>query len=141
MSNVKQNATQIDNQEFPGRLGLTPEMLEQNPLQTYRSSAWDLAGQLSFPHKKDEAWRWVDLSELNFAELQQANGNARIDALSSDQRESLTKNEKDYSGSLIISPAGVVRQVDANLEQAGVIFTDFKTAQTDYSELVSYLER
>ena len=139
MANVKQNTTQIDNHEFPGRLSLTPEMLEHSPLQTYRRSAWELAAQLSFPLKKDEAWRWVDLSELNFAELQQVNGSAKTAAFTPDQFKGLTKREKGYSGSLFISPAGVVRQVDSNVERAGVIFTDFKFAEKDYPELVAKL--
>ncbi len=139
MANVKQNTTQIDNHEFPGRLSLTPEMLAHSPLQTYRRSAWELAAQLSFPLKRDEAWRWVDLSELNFAELQQADGRAKTAALSPDQLKDLTKSGRSYLGSLIISPAGVVRQVDANVERAGVIFTDFKTAEKDYPELIAKL--
>jgi len=140
MANVKQNTTQIDNHEFPGRMKLTPEMLEHSPLQTYRRSAWELAAQLSFPLKKDEAWRWVDLSELNFAELQQADGRAKTAALTPDQLKGLTKSGRGYLGSLIISPAGVVRQiVSTNVERAGVIFTDFRSAEKDYPELVAKL--
>ena len=139
MANVKQNTTQIDNHEFPGRLSLTPEMLAHSPLQTYRRSAWELAAQLSFPLKRDEAWRWVDLSELNFAELQQADGRAKTAALSPDQLKDLTKSGRSYLGNLIISPAGVVRQVDANIERAGVIFTDLNTGEKDYPELVAKL--
>jgi len=139
MANVKQNTTQIDNHEFPGRLSLTPEMLAHSPLQTYRRSAWELAAQLSFPLKKDEAWRWVDLSELNFAELQQADGRAKTAALSPHQLKDLTKSGRSYLGNLIISPAGVVRQVDANIERAGVIFTDLNTGEKDYPELVAKL--
>jgi len=139
MANVKQNTTQIDNHEFPGRLNLTPEMLAHSPLQTYRRSAWELAAQLSFPLKKDEAWRWVDLSELNFAELQQADGRAKTAALSPHQLKDLTKSGRSYLGNLIISPAGVVRQVDANIERAGVIFTDLNTGEKDYLELVAKL--
>jgi len=139
MANVKQNTTQIDNHEFPGLLSLTPEMFEHSPLQTYRRSAWELAAQLSFPLKKDEAWRWVDLSKLNFAALQQSNGSAKAAAFTPEQLEGLTKRENGHSGSLIISPAGVVRQVDATVERAGVIFTDFRSAEKDYPELVAKL--
>jgi Fe-S cluster assembly protein SufD len=137
MANAKRNTTQIDNHEFPGRLRLVQEMLAVSPLQAYRRSAWELAEQLSFPSKKDEAWRWVDLSELNFAELRQVNGSAKAAAFTPDQLKSLTKREKGYSGSLIVSPAGVIRQVDAKAEHAGVIFTDFRTAEKEYPELVA----
>jgi len=106
VANSNRNTTQIDNEAFPGHLVFAPENLASNALQAYRQSAWDLAKELSFPAKKAEDWRWVDLSELDFRELRQPNGSLKASTPAIDQVKALKQGEKVYLGSLLVSPAG-----------------------------------
>ncbi|MFZ3070888.1 MAG: Fe-S cluster assembly protein SufD [Anaerolineaceae bacterium] len=134
--------TIIDNKDFPGLLHLDLGDLtvpSQLPLVDYHQAAWKLAQTLPFPSKKDDSWRRTDLSGLVFEQLKPA-GSASGKVASRVKRSYDAVNSTgEFSGRLLVAGSQVYQQVNPEVESRGVIFTDFRTAETQYPGLVSSL--
>jgi Fe-S cluster assembly protein SufD len=109
----------------------TPEKFRQ-----YYENAWNSYLQQSLPTTKDEAWRRTDIRALNVGafHLPETNGS---DPTTPTPKELLQPLVGDHHGGQIaISPAGVQREVDPDLEAAGLIYTELNTAQRNHPLIV-----
>lgn len=139
MANSILNKNIIDNADFPGKLGAKLEFQENEALWEYRSTAWRTAQQLSFPAKKDEAWRWVNFEGLDFANLQLPKKPSKNQLYPGNHSQSGSESIKGYSATLSITTTRVNQQIEPDLDQSGIVFLDFKTAEETHPQLLEKL--
>lgn len=109
----------------------TPEKFRQ-----YYENAWNSYLQQSLPTTKDEAWRRTDIRALNVGafHLPETNGSVPTAPTPKELLQPLVGDH--HGGQIVISPAGVQREVDPELEAAGLIYTDLNTAQRNHPGIV-----
>ncbi len=104
-----------------------PEV-EDSSLRDYRQSAWEAYQSLSFPTKLDEPWRRTDISQLkteSFSLFKKSEKEQQLPRHVYDP-----KTADDLRSGQIIAGAGVNDcSINRALEDKGVIFEDFHTAE------------
>ncbi len=119
---------------------LTSEALEalieryQEPtwLADERRAAWRTYQATPFPTNRDERWRYSELERFAIDGLALVEG-PRDRSVS--ERIGMRITDSDAEGTLVLK-GGVVVHHDSRLKQAGVIFTDLRSALRDHEELV-----
>ncbi len=122
------------------RLPFTAEMLpkdEPQLLAEYRRAAWETYQRLPMPHRKMEAWRRTDIRDLR-------GENLRLPAPEAYRTlppppEALTRPlvDREHGGQMLLLPGGFQRDVQADLDAQGVIFTDLRTAAAEHPDLLA----
>jgi len=125
--------------DFAFTYDMLPEVKDKS-LQAYRQKAWDAYQTLSFPSKKDEAWRRTDIRGLN---TEVFNLPLPLEEeefkLPPTQCVDLISEGEQSAGQIIQGNVQTVRRLDPELEAKGVIFTNFQSAEDDYPELLGKL--
>lgn len=111
-------------------------IIEDSRLEEYHNSAWEAYQKLPFPGLKDEPWRRTDIRGLNtglFKLRQNFSGTEKpperfLDPLTSDDRR---------AGQIVSGALETFRSIDPFLEEKGVIFTDFHTAEIEHPDLLN----
>ena len=119
---------------------LTSEALEaliaryQEPawLADERRAAWRTYRATPFPTNRDERWRYTEIERFALDGLQLVDG-PRDRSVS--ERIGMRITDSDAEGTLVLKGGELVRE-DRALKQAGVIFTDLRSALRDHEELV-----
>ncbi len=140
------NAPKIITRKKSTREGLAPfnftedmiPEIEDEGLRAYRRSAWKAYQSLPFPNLRDEAWRRTDIRGLNTTTF----------SLPESTQEGVTP-PKRYVESAVAGeePAGQIvsgvgdqdQLLDEALEEKGVIFTNFHTAEEQHPEVLNQL--
>lgn len=107
-------------------------------LKHYRKNSWTLFNDLSFPTRKDEAWRRTNLSDFKPGDFSLSPAPAQINGGHAEQKAILNREAKSYSGQIIQTNDYTYVHMNDVIETDGVIFTDLKTAEERYPE---YLEK
>jgi len=104
---------------------------------SYRALAWSAFKRHSLPNTALEAWRRTDIHNLPVDKFKLAADGAYNDLPS--VREDLLKPlvADQHGGQIILTPAGAKIELDDKLANKGVIFTDLKTAEQKYPELLA----
>jgi Fe-S cluster assembly protein SufD len=103
----------------------------------YRTLAWNAFKRHSLPDTTQEAWRRTDIHALPVDKFKLA-GNDSFDDLPSVREDLLKPLVADqHGGQIVLSPGHAKIDLDEKLAQKGVIFTDLKTAEQKYPELLS----
>jgi len=103
----------------------------------YRKRAWETFIQLPFPKPTDEAWRRTDLRRLdtgNFR-LPQPGEYEDYPAIPEELLRPLVGEQ--HGGQITMQPGGSHVELNQELLEKGVVFTDFSTAERQYSELLT----
>ena len=104
---------------------------------SYRSLAWNAFKRHSLPDTTQEAWRRTDIHALPVDKFRLA-GNDAFDDLPSVREDLLKPLVADqHGGQIVLSPGHAKIDLDENLSQKGVIFTDLKTAEQKHPELLA----
>jgi Fe-S cluster assembly protein SufD len=105
-------------------------------LASYRTQAWDAFKRLSLPKTTEEAWRRTDLRNLPVDSFVLPREGAYNDlpSVPADLLKPLIADQ--HGGQIVLTPGGAEIDLDESLAKQGVIFTDLKTAQEKYPELV-----
>lgn len=107
-------------------------------LQQKRLEALSLFQTLPLPTRKVEAWKYTNVSYIDFDGLKPAQVVAPVDsieALPASLQNRLSNT--DVAGFLVFNgPDVVYRSVPASLSAQGVIFTDLQTALSEYPALL-----
>ena len=106
-------------------------------LASYRTHAWEAFKRLSLPKTTEEPWRRTDLRNLPVASFVLPNGNLpkNLPGVPDDLLKPLVADQ--HGGQIVLKPGGVEIDLDESISKQGVIFTDLKTAQEEYPEIVA----
>lgn len=126
-------------EEFSFSRDMVPALNDRNTPKIYRNyyeNAWNSYLQQPLPTTKDEAWRRTDIRALDAGtfQLPAAKGSDPTEPTPKDLLQPLVGDH--HGGQIAISPKGVQREVDPELEAAGLIYTDLNTAQQEHPEIV-----
>ena len=105
-------------------------------LDQYRKNAWQVYKTLPFPTTSEDAWRRTDIRAL-MADRFHLPTQAEI-AGQSPLPENLLQPLADskHGGELVLSPGKAEGSLAPELEAKGVIFTDLKTAEEKYPQIL-----
>src|SRR5690606_21575475 len=92
--------------------------------ETYLKTAW--------PTNRDEAWRYTELDRFSIEGLE-LTGEPRSQEVPA--RIDMRVTDSDAEGVLVHKGTSVVKH-DASIREAGVIFTDLRTALREHGDLV-----
>jgi Fe-S cluster assembly protein SufD len=110
-----------------------------NGLASFRASAWDSFQKLSLPLTTDEAWRRTDLRLLPASDfkLPKAGAFEDLPVVPDELLKPLTSDQ--HGGQITLLPGGSNVSLDEALAKKGVVFTDFRTAEKNHSDLLKKL--
>ncbi|ADI13401.1 Fe-S cluster assembly protein SufD [Truepera radiovictrix] len=119
---------------------LSPELVEgiiqqhEEPawLASERRAAWRTFEALPWPTNRDEAWRYTQLERFSLAGLELVTA-PRDRAVS--ERITMRITDSDAEGALVYKGGEAIYR-DSKLKEAGVIFTDLRTALKEHEALV-----
>jgi Fe-S cluster assembly protein SufD len=106
------------------------------PLGAYRAKAWDAFEGLPYPTTKDEAWRRTDLRGLDSA-VKLPDQDAYLDLPPVPEKLLHPLGGEQPAGQIILLPGGIQASVSPDIAQAGIVFTDFFTANEKEPELLA----
>jgi Fe-S cluster assembly protein SufD len=109
----------------------------QGAVASYRKLAWSAFKKHSLPDTSLEAWRRTDIHALPAGKFTFPKEGAFNDlpVVREDLLRPLTADE--HGGQVILIPGGSRIELDDKLARKGVIFTDLKTAEVKYPELLA----
>jgi Fe-S cluster assembly protein SufD len=121
----------------------TPDMIPEvkdESLRAYRLKAWEAFQAMPFPTRKDEAWRRTDIRGLNTAlfTLPKIGKQENLQTPLTRCVDFIAKGE-ERAGQIITGKVQPIRHLDAVLEEQGVVFVDFFTAEQEFPELLRRL--
>ncbi len=105
-------------------------------IQAFRDRAWSLFETLPMPDPKDEAWRRTDISGLQADLFRLPEVDAYLDLAPLDESLLSPLAGEAHAGQVILLPGGARTTLDEKLRARGVVFTDLRTAEQDYAELL-----
>jgi Fe-S cluster assembly protein SufD len=108
-----------------------------NGVTSYRTSAWNAFKRLHLPINTEEAWRRTDIHNLPVDKFKLTANGATSDLPS--VREDLLKPlvADQHGGQIILTPGEVEIDLEEKLAKQGVIFTDLKTAEQKFPDLLA----
>jgi len=140
--NITQKSSKPTNQElkpFPFTRDLIPEVADTY-LRSFRESAWEAYQAHPFPSRKEEAWRRTDIRDLNTnGFVLHRNGIHKDIPPLEDKCFDPIYRDKAYAGEILAGTVEPSRYLDEELEEKGVIFVDFQTAERDHPDLLKNL--
>ena len=110
-----------------------------NGLGSFRASAWDAFKKISLPVSTDEVWRRTDLRLLPAADFKipQTGAFEDLPIVPDELLKPLTGEQ--HGGQITLLPGGSKVDLDDALAKKGVVFTDFRTAEKNHSDLLKKL--
>ena len=105
-------------------------------LQAFRQNAWTAYQSLPIPTPSEEAWRRTDLKALQPQQFHIPADNAYLDLepAPAELLRPLTANQ--HGGQVVLMAGGSQVTLDPAVAAQGVVFTDLRTAQAQYPELL-----
>ena len=126
-------------EDFSFTRDMIPEANDES-LRAYRLRAWEAYQALPFPTRKDEAWRRTDIRGLNTAQFTlPKDGNQENLQKPPTRCVDFIARGEERAGQIITGKVKTFRYLDDILEEQGVVFVDFRTAEQEYSELICRL--
>jgi Fe-S cluster assembly protein SufD len=113
----------------------TRELVSDGPgiLGEYRARAWTAFEDLPYPTIRDEAWRRTDIRDLDGSvELPEAE--AYLDLQPIPERLLAPLVGDQHGGQITLLPGGIKVELNDEIAQKGVIFTDIETAAREYPD-------
>lgn len=109
---------------------------ENQTLVDFRRKAWKVYENTPMPTLKEEAWRRTDIKLLQ-KELFAIPTEGAYQSLP-EMPEALLHSliGEEHGGQIVLLPGGVKIKVNPEVEKTGVIFTDLKTAEKKYPEIL-----
>lgn len=110
-----------------------------NGLASFRAAAWESFRKLSLPVTTDEAWRRTDIRLLPAPDFKLPKPGAFEDlpVVPEELLKPLVGDQ--HGGQITLLPGGSNVELDESLAKKGVVFTDFRTAEKEHSDLLKKL--
>ncbi len=102
---------------------------------SYRARAWDAFKRQTLPDATLDAWRRTDIHTMPVDAFKLSSKYNNLPSVPNDLLNPLAADQ--HGGQIVLFPGGSKIDLDASLAQQGVIFTDFKTAQEKYPDIVA----
>jgi len=103
---------------------------------SYRTLAWNAFKRLSLPVNTEEAWRRTDIHALPVEKFKlTVDGANEFPSVRKDLLKPLVADQ--HGGQIILTPNGVEIDLEERLAKQGVIFTDLRTAEQKYPDLLA----
>ncbi len=107
-------------------------------LRKYHRDAWEIYQTLPFPTLRDEPWRRTDIRALNTEKFVLPGSINKVPQPPSRLLDPITTGS-ERSGQLVSGMTTHQRWLDESLEEQGVVFMDFKSAEAQQPELLNRL--
>lgn len=105
-------------------------------IDSYRALAWNAFKRNSLPDTTQEAWRRTDIHNLPVDKFKLTLDDVgELPAVREDLLKPLIADQ--HGGQIILTPGNAKIDLDEKLAQKGVIFTDLRTAEQKYPELLA----
>jgi Fe-S cluster assembly protein SufD len=102
----------------------------------YRNLAWNAFKRLALPVNTEEAWRRTDIHALPVEKFKLAvDGTNEFPSVREDLLKPLVADQ--HGGQIILTPHGAKIDLEEKLVKQGVIFTDLRTAEQKYPDLLA----
>jgi Fe-S cluster assembly protein SufD len=113
------------------------DIRKSDAVASYRDLAWNAFKRLSLPVSTEEAWRRTDIHALPVEKFRLAaeGGANEFPPVRADLLKPLVADQ--HGGQIILTPGNAKIELDARLAQKGVIFTDLRTAEEKYPDLLT----
>jgi Fe-S cluster assembly protein SufD len=108
-------------------------------LQSYRQRAWEAFERLPIPPTTEEAWRRTDLKALRPETFRLPKFEEHLDLPPFTQGLLEPIAGDLHGGQVLIMPEGSQAELNDDLRQKGVIFTDWQSALDQYGDLLDRL--
>ena len=103
---------------------------------SYRALAWNAFKRHSLPDTTQEAWRRTDIHQLPVDKFKLTLDDTNdLPAVREDLLKPLIADQ--HGGQIVITPGDVRIDLDEKLAKQGVVFTDLKTAEQKYPDLLA----
>jgi Fe-S cluster assembly protein SufD len=99
-----------------------------------RRAAWRTYVATPFPTNRDELWRYTDLPRFALDGLDLVHGPRDVGV---PERVAMRITDSDAEGSLVLK-GGDVAAIDRRIKEAGVVFTDLRSAVREHEDLVRH---
>lgn len=119
---------------FPFTQDSLPD-LEDDRLRRYHQFAWEVYKSLPFPSQRDEPWRRTDIRQLNTAAFTLPSHSTGVQQPPRRFLDPIV-TEEESAGHLISTLGESEVSLNPVLKKKGVIFTDFRTAEINYPDLL-----
>jgi Fe-S cluster assembly protein SufD len=105
-------------------------------IDSYRTLAWNAFKRHALPATTEEAWRRTDIHLLPVDKFKLSLDDVNdLPAVREDLLKPLIADQ--HGGQVILTPGNVKLELDEKLAKKGVIFTDLKTAEQKYPDLLA----
>jgi Fe-S cluster assembly protein SufD len=104
-------------------------------IASYRARAWDAFKRQTLPDVTLEPWRRTDIHAMPIDSFKLASKSNNLPSVPDDLLNPLVADQ--HGGQIVLFPGGSKIDLDPSLAKQGIIFTDFKTAQEKYPEIVA----
>jgi Fe-S cluster assembly protein SufD len=106
------------------------------PLGDFRKKAWEIFESLPYPTTQDEAWRRTDIRNLDgTVKLPEIEAYLDLPPVPDKLLSPLT--DANPGGQIIMLPGGLQLDLDPELSNQGIIFTDLVTASSKHPDLLN----
>jgi Fe-S cluster assembly protein SufD len=102
---------------------------------SYRARAWEAFKRQTLPDVTLEAWRRTDIHAMPVDAFKLSSKYKNLPSVPNDLLNPLVADQ--HGGQIVLFPGGSTIDLDPSLAKQGVIFTDFKTAQEKYPDIVA----
>ncbi len=102
-------------------------------LGEYRAKSWDTFESLPYPTTKDEAWRRTDIRALD-GSVQLPKDEAYLDLQPIPERLLTPLAGGQHGGQITLLPGGIKVELNDEIAQKGVIFSDLETAAQNHPD-------
>jgi Fe-S cluster assembly protein SufD len=114
----------------------TSDQIRTGSLREYRHQAWASYSRVGIPSVTDEAWRRTDLRSFPAEVFKNPSHGAHQDLPEVPSNLLLPLVADQHGGQIVLFPGGSSIDLDENIANQGVIFTDLLTAEKQYPELL-----
>ncbi len=105
-------------------------------LGEYRTKAWETFESLPYPTTKDEAWRRTDIRALDGA-VALPKDDAYLDLQAIPERLLIPLVGNQHGGQITMLPGGIKVELNDEIAQKGVIFSDIESAAQNHPEALA----
>ncbi len=126
----------VEKREFSFTSAMIPLWGTSSFVRDYRLNAWAAFQGLELPNSKEEAWRRTDLKALQPGIFHLPGENAYLDLQPAPDDLLKPVTSDAHGGQVLLLPGGVQTSLETAYQEKGIIFTDLRTAEERYPEIL-----